>query len=474
MDSQRNIAFVNQLWDESIVPTLMDYIQIPNKSPLFDPDWQQNGYMNQAVHVITAWCRQQSIENMQLEIIQQPGRTPIILIEIPGSTDDCVLLYGHLDKQPEMTGWDADLGPWKPVLKGDKLYGRGSADDGYSAFASLAAIKSLREQNLPHARCIILIEACEESGSYDLPYYIETLKDRIGKPSLIICLDSGCGNYEQLWMTTSLRGLVSGNLHIEILKQGIHSGVGSGIVPSCFLILRQLLDRIEDESNGEIRLADLFVDIPAERIQQAGLTAEVLGKHLYDDCPFVENAEPITKDITELLLNRTWRPALSIIGAAGLPSLVNAGNVILPSLSIALSMRLPPTCDSEKAMQVLKTTLERNPPYQARVTFETSKTAPGWNAPTEALWLKKATNQASEHYFGKEAVYMGEGGTIPFMGMLGKRFPEAQFVITGVLGPHANAHGPNEFLHIPTGKKLTCCIAEIIYSQHQFRSTMKE
>ncbi len=467
MNSQQTKTFVNDMWDKSIIPTLMDYIRIPNKSPLFDAEWKCNGHMDKAVALLANWCKQHTVENMQLEVVQLEGRTPVIFIEIPGSSDDTILLYGHLDKQPEMIGWDADLDPWKPVLRGDKLYGRGGADDGYAIFASLAAIKAVRAQNLPHARCVILIEACEESGSYDLPYYIQALEERIGKPNLVICLDSGCGNYDQLWMTTSLRGMVTGNLSIEVLKQGVHSGNGSGIVPSCFLILRQLLSRIEDETNGDIILHDLLVDIPAERKRQAELSAKVLGKHVFDEFPFAGETKPVSDNLAELILNRTWRPALSIIGADGLPKPENAGSVTLPKLSFSFSMRLPPTCDPQKAQHALKTILEKNPPFQANIYFETGKVSSGWNAPAEAQWLSTAAAQASQNYFGKDAVYMGEGGTIPFMGMLGKKFPQAQFLITGLLGPGSNAHGPNEFLHIPAGKNVTCCVAEVIAKQFQ-------
>lgn len=465
MNLQENKNFVNQLWDQSILPTLQDYIYIPNKSPAFDPEWKEHGHMDQAVTLIANWCQANALPGMKLEVIELRGRTPIIFIEIPGNSAETILLYGHMDKQPEMSGWDADLDPWKPVLKNDKLYGRGGADDGYAVFASLAAIKSLHAQNLPHARCIILIEGCEESGSVDLPFYIDALENQIGKPNLIICLDSGCGNYNQLWMTTSLRGLLSGILHINVLKQGIHSGQGSGVVPSCSMILRQLLNRIEDESNGQIKLKDLFVEIPTSRIKQAEQTATILGNHLYQDYPFEDGVQPITKNLSELILNRTWRPALSIIGADGLPNSKNAGNVTLPSLSIKLSMRLPPTCDAKISANLFKKILEENPPFGAKINFEIKESASGWNAPLESEWLTKAASDASKNYFGAEAMYMGEGGSIPFMGMLGKKFPEAQFLITGVLGPESNAHGPNEFLHIPTGKKLTCCIAEII-SQH--------
>jgi len=467
MNVQENIKFINDLWDHSIIPTLMDYIRIPNKSPLFDPEWQVHGFMDQAVQLLSTWCEEHAIENMKLDIVRLPGRTPVILIEVPGHSEETILLYGHMDKQPEMTGWHPDLGPWKPVLKDDKLYGRGGADDGYAIFASLTAIKSLHAQNIPHARCVILIESCEESGSRDLPYYIEALQDRIGKPSLVICLDSGCGNYEQLWITTSLRGMLCGVLSIDVLKEGVHSGAGSGIAPSCFMVLRQLLDRLENQSNGTILVDDLFVDIPPERFQQAKKTAEVLGTKIYEDCPFQEGVQPVSNDLTELLLNRTWRPALSITGADGLPHSENAGNVTLPWLKIKFSLRLAPTTSSQKAIEILKHVFENQPPFHANVKLDIKSSADGWNAPEESGWLTKTINDASKHYFGKEAVYMGEGGTIPFMGMLGKKFPQAQFAITGLLGPGSNAHGPNEFLQIPTGKKLTCCIAEIIAGHFQ-------
>lgn len=460
--NQQTFNYVDQLWDKSITPTLMEYIKIPNKSPQFDKDWQSHGFMDQAVKLIADWCRNNALPGMTLEVVQLEGRTPVIFMDIPGQSDDTILLYGHLDKQPEMTGWDADLHPWKPVLKGDKLYGRGAADDGYAAFASLAAIKSLQEQKIPHARCVVLIEACEESGSYDLPFYIDALQDKIGKPSLIICLDSGCGNYDQLWLTTSLRGLVGGTLTIEVLKQGIHSGSGSGIVPSCFRILRQLINRIENEKTGDIHLSELQVNIPDERIDQANQAATVLGDSVFDDLPFIDNVTPESTSIAELILRRTWKPALSVIGIDGMPALENAGNVTLPKISLKLSMRLPPTCDPAKAAEAIKHALENNAPYDANVTYEINDTGPGWNAPATAEWLTKAINEASNDYFGKDAVCMGEGGSIPFMGMLGKKFPEAQFMITGVLGPESNAHGPNEFLHIPTGKKLTACVSQVI------------
>ena len=467
MDASKTDRFVADAWDGDIVPQLVEYIRIPNKSPMFDAQWRENGYMDDAVRLMAGWAKAQPIKGMQVEVVELEGRTPLIFIEIPGQGDDCVLLYGHLDKQPEMTGWADDLGPWKPVLKGDKLYGRGGADDGYALYGSLTAIRALQEQGLPHSRCVILIEACEESGSYDLPYYVDHLAERIGKPSLVVCLDSGCANYDQLWCTTSLRGLAGGNLKVSVLSEGVHSGDASGIVPSSFRVLRQLLSRLEDEATGKILVEDLHVEIPQQRIDQARAAAEVLGSEVWDKFPFLPGMTPMNPDLTELVLNRTWRPALSVTGADGMPPLHSAGNVLRPHTAVKLSLRLPPTLEPKKAGDVLKRVLEANPPNGCKVEVELEKASTGWNAPALAPWLEHAIDHASREFFGAPAMYMGEGGTIPFMGMLGEKFPGAQFMITGVLGPHSNAHGPNEFLHIPTGKRVTSAVARVIAEHYQ-------
>ncbi len=464
MDTGKLKTFVDTIWEESIVPALTDYIRIPNKSPAFDPDWEAHGHMAAAVTLMEAWARKQlaAFPGAELEVVQLEGRTPLIFIEIPGDNDDTVLLYGHLDKQPEFTGWDEGLGPWTPVRKDDKLYGRGGADDGYAMFGSLAALLALKDQNVKRARCVLMIEACEESGSYDLPFYVDHLLARIGDPSLVICLDSGCGNYDQLWLTTSLRGIAAGVLDVRVLTEGVHSGDGSGIVPSSFRITRQLLSRVEDEASGRVKLDDLYAQVPPERIEQAKEAANVLGDAVYSKLPFAGSTKPMADDLAELVLNRTWRPQLAIIGASGLPEPKDAGNVLLPITSTKLSMRLPPTTDAARATDVLKAALEADPPYGADVRFHAEQGQSGWNAPALAPWLKDAVAQASQDAFGAPPAYMGEGGSIPFMGMLGEKFPKTQFVITGVLGPKSNAHGPNEFLHISTAKAVTQCIAGIV------------
>jgi acetylornithine deacetylase/succinyl-diaminopimelate desuccinylase-like protein len=466
MNKNKLEHFIRETWDEDIIPALIDYIKIPCKSQLFDKDWKAHGFIDEAMNLLQQWAKKHSAQDMRIEVIRLNGLSPLLFIAIPGSIDETVLLYGHMDKQPEMTGWHEGLGPWTPVIKDGKLYGRGGADDGYALFASLTAIRALQEQGLPHARCVIIIESAEESHSEGLVDYIEHLKTRIGNPNFIICLDSGCGNYEQLWSTTSLRGAFTGVLSIDILKEGIHSGAGSGAVASSFRILRQLLSRIEDETTGKILVDECETNIPEQRLTQITDTANILGVELINALPLMEGALPMADSPAQLLLQKTWMPTLSVTGIEGIPPLNNSGNVLRPFTRVKLSFRLPPTCDAKKAEQAIKQCLEKNPPYGAKVSFTPDgEPGAGWNAPALAPWLEQASENASQAFFSKPAAYIGEGGTIPFMGMLGKKFPKAQFLIAGVLGPKSNAHGPNEFLHIEFAKKLTCCVSAIL-SEH--------
>jgi len=449
-------------WDDDIVPQLIEYIRIPAKSPHFDPRWVANGHIERVIRLAEAWVRRQPVRGLEVEIMRLPGRTPLLYFNVPGTGECTVLLYGHLDKQPEMTGWRDGFGPWDPLLEDGRLYGRGGADDGYAVFASLAAIGALQAQGIPHARCAGMIETCEESGSYDLPAYLEALAPRLGRVDFVVGLDSGCGDYERLWATTSLRGVAGGTLTVEVLTEGVHSGDASGIVPSSFRIARRILDRLEDAATGRVLPPEFHAAIPAERAAQAKQAAAILGDGIVAKFPFAGNTQPMVADHAEACLNRTWRPALSIIGADGLPGIASAGNVLRPMTSLQLSLRLPPPIDGAGAVAALKRLLEADPPHGATVRFASEGGATGWNAPATERWLAGALDAASSRYYGKPSAAMGEGGTIPFMAMLGKHFPDAQFLITGVLGPKSNAHGPNEFLHIAYATKLTACVAEIL------------
>jgi len=469
---------ISRAWDEDIVRQLQDYITIPAKSPMFDPQWAQHGYIDTVVRNAAAWVEAQKIEGLRLEIVRLEGRTPVLFFEVPASRGDSeavvsaqtVLMYGHLDKQPEFSGWRHDLGPWTPKYEDGKLYGRGGADDGYAVYASIAAIAALKSQQLAHPRIVGLIETCEESGSYDLLPYIEALRERLGDVGLVVCLDSGAGNYDQLWLTTSLRGMASGVLKVEILTEGVHSGDASGVVPSSFRILRQVLDRLEESRTGRLLPQSFHCEVPAERMEQARATAAVLGAELYRRFPWAHydcegdtrQVLPMTSDPLQALLNRTWVPTLSVTGAEGLPDLQNAGNVLRPYTAFKLSLRLPPLVDAASAVRELKTLLEDDAPYQARVTFESLSSATGWNAPATAPWFGRALDAASRNFYGAPCGYIGQGGTIPLMNLLARGFPQAQMMVCGVLGPKSNAHGPNEFLHVPYARKLTAAVAQVI------------
>jgi acetylornithine deacetylase/succinyl-diaminopimelate desuccinylase-like protein len=461
MDVERLQSSVAKTWDGSIIERLTEYVRIPNKSPHFDPAWEQHGHMEAAVKLMADWCRAQPLPGARTEVRRLPGRTPVLLVDIPGELPGCVLLYGHLDKQPEFTGWLPGLGPWEPVIRDGKLYGRGAADDGYAVFSSLTAIAALKEQKVRLPRCVVLIEACEESGSVDLPAHLEALGDTLAEPSLVVCLDAECGNYDQVWCTTSLRGNLVGTLRVGVLSEGVHSGMATGIAPTPFRILEQLLARIESPITGDLLVDELHVTLPADRRAQAAVAAQVLGASMAGKLPWLKGVQPLSDDPTELIINNSWRATLAVTGAEGLPELGSAGNVLLPEVAVKLSLRLPPTCDAVRAAAAVRDALVREPPYGAQVSFDGSATG-GWNAPAFAPWLEASIARASRAIYGRDAVHIGCGGTIPFMGMLGERFPRTQFFITGVLGPHANAHGPNEFLHLEYAKKLTACVSLVL------------
>lgn len=454
---------IDAYWEKNIIPKLMEYIEIPAKSPSFDADWEKNGFIEKALQLADKWVESRNVPGLKKEILRANGRTPLLLLDLPGTDSTYnVLMYGHLDKQPEMVGWSEGLSPWKAVRRGEKLYGRGGADDGYAVFASLCAVEHLLQNNSPRPNIKIAIELSEESGSEDLPFYFENFSEKFGSPQLVVCLDSGAGNYEQFWTTTSLRGLVSGTLKVQVLSEGVHSGDASGVVPSSFRVARLLLDRIESRETGEITPEVFKTKIPMERTQQAEKASLVLKDQVYKKFPFAGDMQPADKSLVELVLNRTWRAALSVTGAEGLPEIKKAGNVLRPSTTLKLSLRLPPTIDAKKAAEDLKTILEENPPYKATVEYHLEDAASGWNAPAMSQGLVQLLEEASQKYYSKPALAMGEGGSIPFMGMLGAKFPQAQFVITGVLGPNSNAHGPNEFIHLEYAKKLTGCIFHIL------------
>ena len=461
-----------KVWGSNIVPSLSEYIAIPALSKNFDAEWRRSGFIDQAVAHLTGWAQSRSIANMAVDVVEIDGLTPVILITVDafgdGPQGETVLLYGHLDKQPEMTGWRDGLGPWIPVREGDKLYGRGGADDGYAIYAALSAIEACQLADGTHSRLVVVIEASEESGSPDLPPYIEHYADVIGSPTLVVCLDSGCESFDRLWTTTSLRGLVAVTVTVKVVTMGIHSGSASGPVPSSMRIMRQLLDRVEDAQSGRVLLPSFHCEVPAHRVSEIAAQADATHSAVQSWFPFDGITEPTTHDGAQAITKMTWEPTLSYIGADGLPTTAAGGNVLRPSTSLRLSFRLPPTVDADMAAAELVEVLTSNPPYGATIIVDHVEGANGWNAATPEQWLVDASNAAGMAYFGAEPRSLGEGGSIPFMHMLGKKFPAAQFFVVGVVGPDVGAHGPDEYLHLPMAEKISCCVASILDAHGRF------
>ena len=464
MDFRRLTAVIFEAWETNAMPSLAGYMAIPCESPAFDPDWSETGHIDRAAALLADWARDtlRSAPGATVEIVRLQGRTPVVFIDIPGTSPEPVLIYGHLDKQPAMPGWSDGRSAWTPSREGDRLYGRGGADDGYAVYAAVLAVVALREQGLDHARCQILIEASEESGSGDLPSYVDHLAPRLDSPVVVVALDAGAGDYETLWLTTSLRGQVAGTLTVRLLTEGVHSGDGAGVAASSFRIARHLLSRLEDPASGEIIPREFHAEIPLERRTEAEAATARLGRSYHHALPFAPGARPVADNVVELMLNRAWRPALVVTGTDGLPAVGDAAAVLHPQIALKLSLRLPPTLDPGTAAAALKTLLEADPPYGSEVSFRCDMRSPGWHAPPTAQWLEDSLQGASQDAFGAPATLMGGGGGIPFLSMLGDRFPKAQFVVTGVLGPQSNAHGPNEFLHVPTALRITAVVAQLL------------
>ena len=453
-------------FENNVMPSLAHYTSIACLSPEFDPDWVQTGALHEAAEHLLAWCEQRDLGDANIEIVELEGLTPVLFAEIaatdPQRSDSTTLIYGHFDKQPPLGDWREGLEAFRAVREGDRLYGRGSADDGYATFSAMCALEVLRENALGHGRVLVLIEASEESGSPDLEPYITHLARRIGEQQLIVCLDASCATYDRLWVTTSLRGLLNGELRVDVLKEGVHSGLGGGIVPSSFRICRQLLSRLEDERTGEITVSALNTTLPAHRVNEIAEVAAEFGDEVAGIFPGVQGLELQGHDTAERIIRGTWESALEVTGAEGMPALRDAGNVLRPYTALKVSIRLPPNCDPVKAGRAVEATLTKDPPNGATVSFSVDQMANGWDAAVLAPWLGRALDEASTSFFGAQWRAMGGGGSIPFMAALAGRFPDAQFLATGVLGPQSNAHGVNEFLHIPTAKAVTATIAHVL------------
>lgn len=447
--------------------SLARLVEIPALSPSFDAEWETTRQLHAAVDHVRDYLDARGLPGASTDVVELPGRTPVLLLDVPATedaaTEETVVVYGHLDKQPAAGEWSPGLGPWTPVVKDGRLYGRGANDDGYAAYAAATALEALHAGGGAHARTVVLLETCEESGSRDLGAYLEHLRPRLGEVGLVVCLDTSGADHERLWLATSLRGMVSFDLTVAVLTSGVHSGHASGVVPSSFRILRELLDRIEDPRTGQLHLPELVTDVPADRLAEVRAAGDALAPTL----PLVEGmryARNGTADVTDLVLAGTWASTMSVTGADGLPPLPDAGNVLRPYTSVKLSFRLPPTVDADTALAALTRVLTTDPPHGAQIDIARTDAATGWNANPRAPWLESTLDDVSSDVFGLPWRALGLGGTIPFLGMFGRAYPDAQFVVTGPRGPGNNAHVPDEWLHLPQTERVTEAVARIVHA----------
>lgn len=458
---------VTELWNTAVMDGLTELVEIPAVSSAFDPLWEQHGHLHRAVEHLRDWIRRRELRGATVEVVTLPGRGPLLLVDVPASNEPAAragtaLLYGHLDKQPPFEGWSEGLSAWKPVRRGDRLFGRGAVDDGYAGFAATAAIEALQASGGEHGRCVLLLETGEESGSPDLPAYLEHLAERLGEVSFVVCLDAGGADYRRLWLVTSLRGLLQVTVNVRVLDAAQHSGVASGAVASSFRVQRLLLDRLEDAATGTSRVPEMNVEVPSERLDEVRAMAADVPGYARAGVALTPGVAPVAGDDVELALNTTWRPTLSVIGADGMPTPDQAGNVLRSETTLCLSFRLPPTADSAAALERVRELLTTDVPYGAQVELSRVEHADGWNAPTSAGWLADGLAEVSANVFDDESRALGMGGSIPFMGLLAERYPNAQFLVTGALGPDSNMHVADEALNVPFATKVTEAIALLL------------
>ena len=456
--------------DTELVGLLEHYLTIECLSPDFTPPGTWEPAIEEAIALFVGWAESRRIPGASVTVQRLEGRTPAIVVDLPATATHrtgTALLYGHLDKQPPLGDWSAGLDPFTPVRRGHLLFGRGSADDGYALPAALLAIEAADAADIPRGRCIVLIEASEESGSPDLDAHLDALLPSIADVDLVICLDSGALDYERLWVTTSLRGNVVLTVTAHVLTQGVHSGEAGGVVPSSFRVLRQLLDRIEDPTTGQVLLESVNLSPPAHAMADAAVVDAELSDPLGHHFPTTEGIALMGRDGVDRLLRQSWGASLSVTGGDGMPPPASAGNVLRASTTLKLSLRTPPTADVAEVVRELEAALTTDPPQGATVTVSFQPSAPGWVAPSPSPWLLDALDEGSRAGFGGRPGLLGEGGSIPFLASLGTRLPEAQFVVTGVLGPGSNAHGPDESLHVPAAANVAIAIVAVLRAHGQ-------
>lgn len=453
----------DEIWEDSILPSLSEFIEIKALSPLFEPKWAEIGELDKTIDLFCNWLDDQGILGMKYETHRIDGKSPVLLVTVDGTGPGEVIFYSHLDKQPSKPElWSDGLHPLKAVRRDPWLYGRGTIDDGYGGYLCATSVRLLQEAGIPHPRCTFLIETCEESGSFDLPPYLDALTGELGNPDMIVVMDSGGPDYDHIWMTEALRGLVSGTLSVKVSHEGIHSGNSGGSIPSSFRIIRELLDRVEDSKTGEVLIPEMHVEIGEDVQDKAKALAEVVGGSIWEQFPTVDTLVPVASTTEEMIIAMNWEPTLCVIGVDGIPPVQVAGNVLRTNTDLKLSFRIPPGVDSEGVISIVKEILEDEPPFGAEVSFTPDSCADGFHAPPLQGKVRDAIHESSLSLTGLPPLATWTGGTIPFMAMMQRKYPEAMFLCTGASGPGNNAHGPDEKLHIPSSKRLTVVLSSTI------------
>eukprot|EP01134_Creolimax_fragrantissima_P007648 CFRG7648T1 len=465
MDATKTQAFVDKHFQEKFVDTLSGFIKIPNCTPAFDADYLTNGHIQTAIKYILDFTDSLKIPGLTHSVYDDESRPPMVCIVYPGEVKQNVMIYGHLDKQPFMEGrWSEGLDALTPVIRDNKLYGRGSADDGYSVLAALLSIQAAREQGVPLPRICILLETEEESGSENLLYLMEQaqVKEALGKPDICICLDSETADYDKIWVTSSLRGLAACNLKIEVMESGQHSGLAGGIVPETFTIARQLLDRLEDSTTGVV--VDEFNSQPDDKKRnEAKEVAEYHGSSLFTNFKLLEGVSAMSEhDLAQMYLQNVWYASLSVTGGCGLPDVSDAGNVLRPWTQLRVGIRLPPNVNGHDAAKKLEEVLTKDPPYGCKISVTGLQGGNGFCTKPFPIYLNDSIRDASMAFFGQAHSSFGIGGSIPFLSELGQKYPEAQIIPMGAMGPDCNAHNPDESIDLPYAKKFVCFLSHLL------------
>jgi acetylornithine deacetylase/succinyl-diaminopimelate desuccinylase-like protein len=394
-NAEATAAYVEKWWADWYVKGLCEFIEIPNLSPMFDAEFYTNGTTQAAAKHVDDYINKLEIKGITKHSFTPEGKPPmyVYVVEANGN-DKNVMCYGHLDKQPWMMPWREGLGPTKAVIEGDFLYGRGGADDGYAPFSCALAIKNLQVQGLPHPRFALVLETEEESGSPNLLELLALSKEAIGTPDIMFCMDSGAFNWDQLWMTSSLRGIICLDVQIDCAHGGYHSGEVGGIVPETMRIMRHLLDRIDDSKTGMCCEA-LNCEIPERFKTEAKFMAELSGPEMYKKYHVCEGVDCMHEEgIDQMYLNNTWRANMAITGAAGLPAIQTAGNVCRPSTSMRLSIRLPPKVNPDDAYAAVTKLLTTDVPYNAKVICTSQGKGQGWCMGELSPWLTEGIMKA--------------------------------------------------------------------------------